>query len=518
MLDYSQFSISDTLAKFSIEVSANDQVQLQDCRAIVNDTRVLAENDIFCAVIGSEQDGRNYIDQAIKGGAALVLSECTQAAQHGEVSRGRVGTKTAVIIKFYQLNKHLFSLCQHYYQFPQANMTVIGITGTNGKTSTCQLVARLLENNQQSCAVIGTLGVGTIDALTPIANTTPSATILHDYFNQFKAKGIENIAMEVSSHALSQARIAADIINIAVFTNLSRDHLDYHKSMTAYAAAKQRIFTGNNTQIAVINADDQQAQAWLAQWPSEQQVYVFGHHFSLSDYDFYVQASHVKHHHQGVSFTLVTHLGEQRVNSPLLGQFNIDNLLAAVAVLLAKGIDFNRICQAISSLKPVTGRMEAFTAPKQTTAVVDYAHTPDALANALKACQEHCSGKLWVVFGCGGDRDQGKRALMGQIAEQYADHVIITNDNPRNEAPELIANDILMGCQHPEKIAIILDRKQAVLSTLAQAKADDIVLLAGKGHENYIIIGEQQLPYDERALVQAFFQQQTKNNNNEVSL
>ena len=519
MFDYNQFSIINALAQFNIEVTEKYQKPLTLCRALVNDTRDIIKNDIFCAVIGQQQDGRDYIDQAIKQGASLVLIECTQAKQHGDISRGRVGTDTAVIIKFYQLNLQLFTLCQYYYQYPQKEMTVIGITGTNGKTSTCQLVARLLESNKQSCAIIGTLGAGRLNRLTPLKNTTPGATELHSYFNQFRADKIQNIAMEVSSHALDQNRIKADVIDIAVFTNLSRDHLDYHQTMAAYAEAKQQIFTSNNKQIAVLNGDDEQAQLWLKEWPQEQTIIVFGRYIEQSDYCQYVKAKNIHHNSQGVQFLLATHLGELQVTSPLLGHFNIDNLLAAVAVLLAKNIDFLSICDAISHLKPVTGRMETFSAPHHTTAVVDYAHTPEALANALDACREHCQGKLWLVFGCGGDRDQGKRALMGKIAESKADHIIITNDNPRSEAPELIANDILAGCQHAEKIALILDRKQAVLSTLAQAKNNDIVLLAGKGHEDYIIIGEQQLYYDERAVVSEFFQQQIKkNNNNEVSL
>ncbi len=522
MPDYSRFSLLNALVKFAIDLPESYHLPLSLTRDLVNDTRVLRDNDIFCAVIGNQQDGRDYIDQAIKLGAAVVLTECTQARLHGEVSRGRVGTKTAVVIQFYQLNQHLFSLCQAYYQSPQKEMTVIGITGTNGKTSTCQLIARLLENNQQSCAIIGTLGAGQLDHLTPLNNTTPGATELHYYFNQFRARKIANVAMEVSSHALAQGRIHADILDIAVFTNLSRDHLDYHQTMSAYAEAKQRIFTGNSKQIAVVNGDDKQAQTWLAKWPDEQQVIVFGRHLltnvEQSPYPYYVAAKNIRLHNQGVEFLLATHLGEQRVSSPLLGSFNIDNLLAAVAALLAKGLEFSAICQAIRYLTPVTGRMEAFSGAQQTTAVVDYAHTPDALANALDACREHCQGQLWLVFGCGGDRDQGKRPLMGKIAENKADHIVITNDNPRNEAPELIVNDILAGCQCPEKIAIILDRKQAVLATLAQAKADDIVLFAGKGHEDYIIIGSKKLHYDERALVQVFFQQQIKNNNNEDSL
>jgi len=516
MVNYAYSSIVDVLAQFGIQIPNIDQAELSRCQNLVNNTYSLNANDIFCAIIGSQSDGRDYIEQAIKQGAALVLSECKNNTQHGDISRERVGKQSAIIIKFYQLNQHLFSLCQAYYQRPQENMTIIGITGTNGKTSLCQLVALMLEANNHSCAMLGTLGAGRINKLVPLKNTTPGATELHYYVNQFKAQNIDNIAMEVSSHALEQARVAANFIDIAVFTNLSRDHLDYHKTMSAYANAKAKIFTHNHIQTAILNMDDPQAKQWLTQWPDQQNIIAYGKQFDPSLYNQFVKATNIKHHTTGVNFTLESHLGESEISSPLLGQFNIDNLLGAISVLIAKNIEFTAICQAVTQVKPVIGRMEAFSAKHCPTAVVDYAHTPDALENALKACQEHCCGELWVVFGCGGDRDQGKRALMGKIAEQRANHVVITNDNPRSEAPELIANDILSGCAEPEKITLILDRKQAVLATLAQAKENDIVLLAGKGHEDYIIIENQSVHYNERTIVQDFFQQQK--NKNEVSL
>jgi UDP-N-acetylmuramoyl-L-alanyl-D-glutamate--2,6-diaminopimelate ligase len=512
MANHAHTTITEVLAKFTIEVPSAYHAKLESCQAIKNDTRSLVANDIFCAIIGNQCDGRDYIDQAILQGAILILSECELAKNHGAISQRRSGENSALVIEFYQLNQKLFSLCQYYYQQPQKDMTIIGITGTNGKTSLCQLVARLLEAHKQSCAILGTLGAGRVDKLIPLNNTTPGATELHHYINEFKAQGIKNVAMEVSSHALEQARIVAEFIDIAVFTNLSRDHLDYHKSMAAYAAAKAKIFSHNASQIAILNVDDQQAQQWLTQWPVQQHIIAYGNMFNTKQYNTFVSAKNIKHHHSGVSFTLVTHLGESIVNSPLLGRFNIDNLLGAIAILIAKKIEFSAICHALKCIKPVAGRMETFSGKNKATAVVDYAHTPDALANALIACRDHCTGELWVVFGCGGNRDQGKRSLMGRIAEQNADHVVITNDNPRDEPPEVIANDILRGCAQPAKVMVILDRQEAVLSTLTKAKANDIVLLAGKGHEDYIIIGNQHLNYNERAIVQNFYQPHEQQN------
>jgi UDP-N-acetylmuramoyl-L-alanyl-D-glutamate--2,6-diaminopimelate ligase len=533
MLNYTSYSLAQALAVFNIVIAEQDQALLASCQALVNDSRKLQRNDVFCAVIGEQQDGREYIEQAIEQGISVVLSECKQAQYHGDIIRTEMEKRTVLVIRFYQLNFHLFALCQHYYQYPQQQMTLIGVTGTNGKTSTCQIIAKLLEAEQQSCAILGTLGAGTVDALTPLTNTTPGATELHHYLTLFKSNHINNIAMEVSSHALSQRRITSEFIDIAVFTNLSRDHLDFHQTMAAYSAAKKQIFSASAKQIAILNNDDKQAQQWLANWPSNQPYFVYGRVDinAAKQHARYVVAEKIQHSQSGVSFNLLTHLGDVKIVSPLLADFNIDNLLAAIAVLLAKKPLADKepladkdsltnektladIAQTIASLTPIIGRMEAFSQAQQPTAVVDYAHTPDALENALLACKEHCLGKLWVVFGCGGDRDKGKRALMGQVAEKGADRIVITNDNPRSEPPELIANDILLGCQQSEKIIVMLDRKQAVLSTLAKASADDLVLFAGKGHENTITIGNQQFDYNERATVKSFYQQaNTKHSN-----
>jgi len=523
MFDYAHCSLLQTLAYFDVNTSNLTEQELalfNQCQALINDTRALGQDDIFCAIIGEQQDGRDYIDQAIKGGAIIVLAECTTDKLHGEITRARVGSNTALVIKFYRLNYHLFALCQYYYQQPQQYMTMIGVTGTNGKTSTCQIIAKLLEASQQTCAVLGTLGAGNVNALSPLANTTPGATQLHHYLNEFKENNIANVAMEVSSHALSQRRITSNIIDIAVFTNLSRDHLDYHQTMSAYSDAKKELFSENSNQIAVLNGDDDQAQQWLKSWNEQQTCIVYGKKIKASQYKNFVIAKNITHTSYGVHFDLITHLGEQKIISPLLGDFNIDNLLAAIAVLLAKKNTLITVAQAVSQLTPVLGRMESFREQALPMAVVDYAHTPDALKNALIACRMHCQGELWVVFGCGGDRDQGKRPLMGEIAEQLADHIIITNDNPRSEAPEMIATDILVGCIHAEKITVMLDRKQAVLAALAKAKASDLVLLAGKGHENTITIGNKIIDYSERSVVQHFYKEKVSknekhNNNNE---
>ncbi len=487
-----------------------------------NDSRAIVAGDIFCAIIGHDQDGRQYIEQAIKQGAKFILAECEHNNEHGAFVIASNGNKVA-IIKFYQLNQHLFTLAKSYYQNPQDNMTLVGITGTNGKTTTSQLLAQMLSVHLKPCAVIGTNGAGNIDKLQPIENTTPGACELHQLLNSFNDEHsvhgkFSYVAMEVSSHALSQNRVQADLFDIAVFTNLSRDHLDYHGSMASYGEAKKQIFTADSNQVAVVNFDDKQVKKWLRNWPEQQVVWLYGRDTSINTHKHFVSATNINRHSHGVSFTLATHLGDIDITSSLLGDFNIDNLLAAISVLLIQGIPLSDIANLVMQVSAIAGRMEANSAENLATAVVDYAHTPDALEKALQACRQHCSGELYVVFGCGGDRDKGKRPLMAQAAEKYADYLVVTNDNPRSEDAQLIANDIVAGFTHPEaeKITIILAREQAVLKTLKKAKAGDIVLLAGKGHEDYVIvakhdetgkiIGTQKLAYNERLIVANFYQ------------
>ncbi|MBU2894842.1 UDP-N-acetylmuramoyl-L-alanyl-D-glutamate--2,6-diaminopimelate ligase [Colwellia sp. D2M02] len=504
-------NIIPALAEFSINSAALTLLD-NSYGDLVNDSRTVSEGDIFCAIIGHDQDGRAYISKAINQGAKVVITQCETQAEHGDIYL----EENTPVVKFYQLNEHLFRLAKSYYQSPQNAMTLIGITGTNGKTSTSQLIAGMLMANHKRCAVIGTNGAGMLGALTPINNTTPAATDLHQFFNRFSAMQVSHVAMEVSSHALSQKRASADLFDIAVFTNLSRDHLDYHGTMEEYALAKRQLFSANHKQIAVLNYDDTQSKIWLQNWPETQPVWLYARDNSVTQFSYFICAQDISLHIHGVSFTLKTHLGETVINSPLLGYFNIDNLLAAIAVLLIDGTEVNQLNDLVKQLAPIEGRMEAFTNPRSDlpTAVVDYAHTPDALEKALLACREHCTNKLHVVFGCGGDRDKGKRALMAQVAEQYADVIVITNDNPRTEDAQLIANDILAGLsqQDSSNVTVILDREQAVLNTLKIAGEGDIVLLAGKGHEDYIILsdgkgGTQKIMYNERALIANYYQQ-----------
>jgi UDP-N-acetylmuramoyl-L-alanyl-D-glutamate--2,6-diaminopimelate ligase len=508
-------AIEAVLSLGEITLSSRDLTQLkaqfnqQSAPAkanLVNDTRTLHAGDVFCAVIGSLRDGSEYLEQALSANCSMILQETTELSAHGQLTwYEQVASEATPVLSYFQLNDNLFDVAKAFYGDPQKSLNIIGITGTNGKTSTSQIIANLLDACQKNCAVIGTNGAGKLAHLKTIENTTPGATQLHQLLALFTEKNITDVAMEVSSHALTQKRVSATLFNTAVFTNLSRDHLDYHQTMSAYAMAKQAIFTGDNKQVAVINGDDKQAQSWLENWPKAQPVVVYGRSENIANYARFAQALNVKHHATGVSFQLVTEQGECEIRSQLLGDFNVENLLAAIAVLMVEKIELADIAKAITQLVPIIGRMEAFSSTGKPTAVVDYAHTPDALASALDACRLHCHGKLWLVFGCGGDRDVGKRALMAKVAESKADCMIITNDNPRSEDPDAIAADIIAGLGETTRFEKILDRKTAVLTALTQAADDDVVLCTGKGHEDYIIFGNEKRHYDERAVVKAFY-------------
>lgn len=522
-------SIIPVLSRFNITCPNNIKLSTyhgdltNDSRAISSDANA---GDIFCAIIGHTQDGRQYIEQAIANGAKLVLSECENKSDHGSVRFIETAHEPVAVVSFYALNNILFKVASAYYQAPENNMTMIGITGTNGKTSSSQLLGQLLTRCGKPCAIIGTNGAGMVDDLKPLDNTTPSATDLVQLFSRFNQLSVTNkkdansleekithIAMEVSSHALAQGRVMGSTFDIAVFTNLSRDHLDYHHTMADYASAKELLFTHDDNQVAVLNGDDEQVQRWLKNWAkietlSVQNMWFYGRNDFVKQQTQFVSCCAIKHHNQGVDFTLNTHLGDINIHSPLLGDFNIDNLLAVIAVLLIEGISLITIAEAIKYIKPVAGRMEAFLPVNLGTAatsVVDYAHTPDALEKALIACRQHCHGNLLVVFGCGGDRDKGKRPLMAKAAQKYADYLVVTSDNPRTEDPMAIIEDVLAGLDEKSRVNVIVDRKQAVLDTLAKAQPNDVVLLAGKGHEDYIIWGHEKIDYNERQVVQDFY-------------
>ncbi|MGI5308319.1 UDP-N-acetylmuramoyl-L-alanyl-D-glutamate--2,6-diaminopimelate ligase [Rheinheimera sp. WS51] len=451
------------------------------------DSRYVQSKDVFLAIPGVSQHGKDYIEQALKNGAALVLTD----SGHYEDAR---------VLVLPQLMQQLPALAARFYQTPAAEMTLVGITGTNGKSSTAFFINQLAQQLKRKAQVIGTLGYGDFNQLTPLANTTPHFVDIQAILAQAKAKQADLVALEVSSHALAQQRLAGIQFNVAVFTNLTRDHLDYHGSMAEYGAAKALLFDSAMCQAAVINVGDEFGHQ-LANKVNLPCI-VYGTPEQCRGFKRFLAYSDVVATPTGFTFIISSKDERHSLRLPLLGEFNIQNVLAAIASMQSLGYDLATLVKAAEQLTAVPGRMEQFVCDNEFTAVIDYAHTPDALEQALVSLKMHSSSHIWCVFGCGGDRDKGKRPLMGQAAEKYADHIIITADNPRSEDALSICQDIAAGISADASYQIEPNRQAAIKLALTTAQPDDIVLIAGKGHETVQIIGQQQLNYDERAYVQ----------------
>src|SRR5690606_12721186 len=346
-------------------------------------------------------------------------------------------------------------------------------------------------------AVMGTVGNGLLGKVSPTENTTGSAVDVQHVIAGLAGQGATFAAMEVSSHGLVQHRVAALKFAASVFTNLSRDHLDYHGDMEHYEAAKWLLFSTHHYGQAIINADDEVGRRWLAKLPDAVAVSMEDH-INPNCHGRWLKATDVKYHDSGATIRFDSSWGEGEIESRLMGAFNVSNLLLALATLLALDFPLSELLKTAPRLQPVCGRMEVFTAPGKPTVVVDYAHTPDALEKALQAARLHCAGKLWCVFGCGGDRDKGKRPLMGAIAEQFADIPVVTDDNPRTEEPRATINDVLAGMLDAGRARVVEVRAEAVTNAIMQAQENDVVLLAGKGHEDYQIVGNRRLDYSDR--------------------
>jgi UDP-N-acetylmuramoyl-L-alanyl-D-glutamate--2,6-diaminopimelate ligase len=464
-------------------------------RELVLDSRQVAAGDLFIALVGHEQDGRDYIRQAIAQGAVAVLAEA-----QGRTVEGREQQYGVPVVYLQELNQHLSALAGRFYADLQHSMQLVGVTGTNGKSSTTHLLAEWCGQLGYQSMVMGTLGNGPVGQTQTTENTTGSAIEIQQLLARWAQQGISFTAMEVSSHGLHQARVAALPFAAAVLTNITRDHLDYHGTLEQYIAAKWRLFSEHQVGQMIINADDAIGHQWLSQLPSAVAVTMQPDTLA-SRSGRWLAALQIDYHARGVTVEIDSHWGSGLLESRLLGHFNVSNLLLALATLLALDYPLPSLLVTAEQLSPICGRLEPFSVPDRPTVVVDYAHTPDALEQALAALRLHYSGEIWCVFGCGGDRDSGKRPLMGAVAEQGADRVILTTDNPRNEEPEAIIQQILSGTLDPSRIDVILDRSSAVITAVMQAPQSAVVLVAGKGHETFQVIGPRRLAYSDRHLV-----------------
>ncbi|WMQ74374.1 MAG: UDP-N-acetylmuramoyl-L-alanyl-D-glutamate--2,6-diaminopimelate ligase [Sodalis sp.] len=465
-------------------------------REMTLDSRTAAAGDLFVAVAGHQTGGCRYISQAIAQGVAAVVAQAEGEAEEGEIRE----LHGVPVIYLHRLQERLSALAGRFYQQPSHALRLIGVTGTNGKTTTTHLLAQWAQLLGETSAVMGTVGNGVLGRIHPANNTTGSPVEVQQLLSQLQRQAATFAAMEVSSHGLVQHRVSSLHFTAAVFTNLSRDHLDYHGDMAQYEAAKWRLFGEFDVGQRIINADDATGRRWLHQLPRAIAVAVSGALPPERQSD-WLCAGKVRYYARGADIPFRSSWGEGIVHSQLIGEFNASNLLLALTTLLALGYPLPALLDSASRLQSVCGRMEVFHAKGRPTVLVDYAHTPDALKKALMAARLYCHGKLWCVFGCGGDRDKGKRPLMGAIAEQYADRVIITDDNPRGEAAQDIINDIKSGLLDASRAQAISGRAEAVTSAIIQAAPADLVLVAGKGHEDCQIIGQQRLGFSDRTTV-----------------
>jgi UDP-N-acetylmuramoyl-L-alanyl-D-glutamate--2,6-diaminopimelate ligase len=475
------------------------------------DSRVVKNGGLFIAIKGQKVDGREFIAKAVEQGAAAILVEADKKWQSIE------WINQLPVIAVDNLPEKISLIASRFYNNPNQNLSLIAVTGTNGKTTCSLLAAQLLARVQQNLSgVIGTLGYGVlnnknsssitqqIQLLSSTGLTTPDAISLQSILCDMNESGVKSVAMEVSSHSLHQHRVAALQFHTAIFTNLTQDHLDYHGDMQTYGKVKAELLKFSGLQYAIINIDDEWASSLGGQ--ASASVKVIRYSVQKNDADIYVRD--IQLHAQGVNAELVTPWGNATIASPLMGLFNLSNLIAVIAAVCAQGFSLDTVVAQLPELVAAPGRMQSVVVDTQQdiNVIVDYAHTPDALETTLKAIKQHNQQRIWTVFGCGGDRDKTKRPLMGRIAEMYSDYVLITNDNPRSEDPALIAADIIRGMKNPRACLTIADRAQAIDMAIQQAKSADLVLIAGKGHENYQIFAQQTLAFSDEQQVRLALQ------------
>ncbi|MGF7533302.1 UDP-N-acetylmuramoyl-L-alanyl-D-glutamate--2,6-diaminopimelate ligase [Bacillus mexicanus] len=474
--------LTKLLTYLTTEPSVNDS-QDPEITSIEMDSREVKEGSLFVCVKGYTVDGHDFAQKAVESGAAAIVAE------------KELDVDVPVIIVRQSL-RALSVLSDAFYGQPTKKLQLIGITGTNGKTSTTHMVDEILKKAGKRTGLIGTMYMKIGDETLPVKNTTPESVTLQKTFKKMNDKQVDTAIMEVSSHALSLGRVHGCDYDIAVFTNLTQDHLDYHKTMDEYRQAKSLLFSQlggafnhERPKRAVLNADDE-ASAYFAKVTAAH-ISTYGIKNNAD-----VMAKNITIAAQGTSFDLVTNKGTKHITMSLVGQFNVYNVLAAVAACIAAGIPFETITEAVEELHGVRGRFELVNQQQEFPVIVDYAHTPDSLENVLKTCRDMTEGKLFVVIGCGGDRDKTKRPKMAEIAVKLADEPIFTSDNPRSEDPRAILKDMEAGVEGAYYHSIA-NREQAIFFAIANAKKGDVVLIAGKGHETYQQIGNETFDFDD---------------------
>lgn len=465
-----------------------DQFEGLVLQGIEIDHRNIRKGDLFVCIKGFTVDGHDFAKQAVKNGAIAIVAE------------KKIDVEIPTII-VNDTSRVLAAIATNFYKSPTRNLPLIGITGTNGKTTTTYLLEAIFNEYEQKTGLIGTIQMKIGDKAFSVNNTTPHALLLQKTFREMVDANVDQAIMEVSSHALDLGRVYGCEFDIAIFTNLSQDHLDYHKDLDDYLRAKSLLFSqlgnayrDNNHKVAVLNADDRSVD--LLKKSTAQHILTYGCH-SQAD----VMATNIKLSLQETSFTMITPAGEILIKSKLIGMFNIYNMLAASSAAIASNIPLETIKKALEKISGVNGRFEQVVAGQNYAVIVDYAHTPDSLENVLETIAEFANRRVFVVVGCGGDRDRTKRPLMAQISLKYADHTIFTSDNPRTEDPDQILEDMTSGLTG-DHFEMIKDRKKAIHQAIQLAKEDDVILIAGKGHETYQEINGVQYDFDDHQIAE----------------
>ena len=471
-------SLQQLLPDWTLSAAASCQVS-----GLCLDSRRVRDGDLFLALSGGARDGRGFVDAAIHAGAAAVLME---SEHFSEAMQGGVP-----MIGVPSLGAQLGELAGRFHGYPARDLTVLGVTGTNGKSSVAWFLRDALNAAGMPCGLIGTLGARFADYEHDTGHTTPDVLTLHEVLAAFRDRGARYVAMEVSSHALTQHRLDGVSVHTAAFTNLSHDHLDYHGDMDSYFVAKRRLFEGRELAAAAINvADSYGVRLANELGPHIRCVRVGGEQADVG-------LRRLHQHAAGMDLALAIADDVISLQLPLYGRFNVDNLMVVAGMLALQGLDAGRIGAALAAVTPVPGRMQPVREGDGPVVLVDYAHTPDGLEKALLAVRDHFSGTVWCLFGCGGNRDAGKRPMMAAVAERLADRLVLTSDNPRAESPTDILNDMLAGLRQPTAADVIVDRPAAVRHAVNLAQPGDVILLAGKGHERWQEIGGKRLAMDD---------------------
>lgn len=462
-------------------------------QGIASDSRQLQRGFLFLAVQGAESHGLDYLEQACELGAGAVAWDASTGTAPADI-----GIPTIAVNG---LAKHLGEIADRFYDRPSARLDITGVTGTNGKTTVAWMIAQAAELLGERSGYLGTLGHGVHEVTGAEGMTTPAAVELHGRLADFVAHGATQAAIEVSSHALAQGRVDGVRFGTAIFTNLTRDHLDYHASMREYFDCKARLFLDCETRERIINLDSEYG-AQLASMCGRDVVTVSTQFDRITNGRRYVFVRSVVATEQGSDITFVSSWGDGRFALPLPGDFNVANAVLVLALMLNNGVALETACDLMSQISAPPGRMQRVTTDGPAV-YIDYAHTPDAIDGALRALRAHCRGKLWCVFGCGGERDAGKRPQMGNAAEKQSDHLVVTTDNPRGEDAVSIIDDIVAGLSQPDKVTIIEDRAAAIAWAIKHANDNDIVLIAGKGHEAYQEIAGARTRFSDHAVAEA---------------